>query len=59
MATTIEEARDILLDDIKNIADAKNPRFDEDDINIGRGENLRDFAEGVFFLEEARILELG
>jgi len=59
MAVTIEEARDILLADIKNSADTKNPRFDEDDLNVGRGENLRDFAEGVFFLEEARIEELG
>ena len=59
MSVTITEARDLLLEDIKNIADAKNPRFDEDDLNIGRGENLRDFAEGDFFLEEARVLELG
>lgn len=56
MATTLTEARDILLADLKNVADAKNPVFDGDSIAAGRGENLRDFAEGVLFLQQAIVL---
>jgi len=58
VSVTITEARDLLLTDIKQVANAKDPIFDEDGLEIGRGENLRDFAEGVLFLEEARILEV-
>jgi len=58
VAVTITEARDLLLTDIKQIANEKDPIFDNDGLEIGRGENLRDFAEGIFFLEESRILEL-
>jgi len=58
MAVTIEEARDLLLTDIKQVADTKNPVFDTAGLELGRGENLRDFAEGILFLEESRILEI-
>ena len=58
MAVTIEQARDLLLTDIKQVANAKDPIFEKDGLEIGRGENLRDFAEGVLFLEKSRILEL-
>jgi len=56
MAVTISEALTAILDDIKVVADNKNPIFNSEGQSIGRGENLKDHAEAAKFLREALTL---
>ena len=57
MATTISQALNSLLDDIKVVADAKNQIFNKAGQPLGRGENIKDHAESIKFLQEALSLE--
>ena len=57
MATTISQALNSLLDDIKVVADAKNQIFNKGGQPLGRGENIKDHAESIKFLQEALSLE--
>jgi len=56
MAVTITQALQAILDDIKVVADNKNPIFNAEGQSVGRGENLKDHAEAAKFLREALSL---